>query len=127
MMKALFLAVSALALIGMACGHDPWMDQPTKIIVVAANIGQIPSALLDQYEQQNGVSIDAKGNHYITKDTKDRAQWDGYLGGVGAVGLDSNSFGPGGRPALITTDPFYLAMGARDANPDYLPEYLRGW
>ena len=54
-----------------------------------------------------------------------RASWDNYLGGVPMASVDSYSFGPGGRPALKTTDPLYLSMGALPIQGDNLPEFLR--
>ena len=120
--------------------HDPWMtasmtgvsgkpihsiDGSSTRIFVASTTDSMNQDVLDQWERQNGVLINSTG-HYITNKTESRGSWDNYLGGVPMASLNSNSFYPGGAPALKTTDPVYLAMGARSpVDNSYLPEILR--
>ena len=105
---------------------DPWMGASSghATVFVASSTGSMPQGLLDRYEQQNGVQIDAKGNHIIGPNTQPRYLWDNYLGGVPPAPLDSD-YGPGGEPALKTTDPFYLEMGAQYDMKASLPIFLQ--
>ena len=112
---------------------DPWMSQgpatSTKPVheidgtmkgvhIVADSMGQLGQANLDAYEVQNGVSIDAKGNHILGSGVAPRNQWDNYLGGIGLASPD---------PSLRTNDPELLAMGALPIiDQSSLPLFLQG-
>jgi hypothetical protein len=82
---------------------------------------------LDAYEKAQGVTIDKDGKHILGPGTAPRKDWDNSLGGpIGMAGLDS-SYGLFGEPDLKTTDPYYLAMGARPmADQSSLPQFLQG-
>jgi hypothetical protein len=114
---------------------DPWMNmgshpacKPThqidgQTMLMAGSTGQLGDYAVP-WAQQNGWVVSGDKMAPGPKAT-DRGQWDGYLGSVPMAGLDS-LYGPGGEPALKTTDPMYLAMGARPiVDQSNLPVILR--
>jgi hypothetical protein len=118
---------------------DPWMNQgpaqaggPAHIVdgstagihLVAGTTGQLGGNLLP-FAAQNGWT--PAGNTMVPgPGATPKGNWDGYIGGVPMAGLDS-LYGPGGEPELKTTDPMYLAMGARPiVDQNSLPAILQG-